>query len=142
MARASSSRRSTCNVSPRPEGALVIAPYRSRRNGVIALCLLLLFGCSRGPDSTETRPAISCLKQIGPVAIAEGEDWPCFLGPRHNSTSAETGILTTWPADGLRVVWKAPLGDGFGPPAVSNGNVFHFDRYGAKARLTCRAAAT
>src|SRR5438067_13388345 len=54
-----------------------------------------------------------------PANAAAGEDWPCFLGPRHDSTSAETGILTTWPAGGLRVVWQAPLGDGFGPPAVS-----------------------
>jgi outer membrane protein assembly factor BamB len=71
-----------------------------------------------------------------------GSDWPRFLGPTGDGTSPETGILTTWPKTGLKVVWETPMGDGFAPPAVSRGRVFHFDRFRNDNRLTCRNAET
>lgn len=71
-----------------------------------------------------------------------GVDWPGFLGPTANGVSPEKGILTTWPKDGLKVVWEAPMGQGFPPPAVSRGRLFHFDRFGDNNRLTCRNAET
>lgn len=71
-----------------------------------------------------------------------GSDWPGFLGPTANGVSPEKGILTTWPKDGLKVVWEAPMGQGFAPPAVSRGRLFHFDRFGDNNRLTCRNAET
>ena len=86
------------------------------------------------------------------VAVAEpptdlrtrktGSDWPIFLGPTSNSVSTETGILTKWPRDGLKVVWEVPMGLGYAPPVVSRGRLFHFDRFGDDNRLTCRNAET
>lgn len=86
------------------------------------------------------------------VAVAEpptdlrtrktGADWPIFLGPTSNSVSTETGILTKWPRDGLKVVWEVPMGLGYAPPVVSRGRLFHFDRFGDDNRLTCRNAET
>jgi len=71
-----------------------------------------------------------------------GSDWPTFLGPTGDSKSPETGILTSWPEDGPRVVWHRPIGESFGIGSVSKGRFYQFDRYDEKARLTCMDART
>ncbi len=71
-----------------------------------------------------------------------GSDWPHFLGPTSNSVSTETGILTKWPREGLKVIWEVPMGLGFSAPVISRGRLFHFDRFGDDDRLTCRNAET
>ena len=71
-----------------------------------------------------------------------GADWPTFLGPTADGASPEKGVLTKWPKDGLPVVWEAPVGQGYAPPVVSRGRLFHFDRFGDDNRLTCRNAET
>lgn len=55
-------------------------------------------------------------------------DWPWIYGPRRNSTSDEKGLLRTWPKTGPKVLWTAPVGVGFGGPAVSGGKVYLLDR--------------
>ena len=54
----------------------------------------------------------------------EGDDWPCFLGPTRDSRSAETGILTRWPAEGPPIVWQRKLGISYGIGTVSRGRFF------------------
>ncbi len=71
-----------------------------------------------------------------------GSDWPRFLGPSGTSVSTEKGILTPWPASGLRVVWTKELGTGYGAPAISRGKLFQFDRVRNQARLQCLDART
>ena len=71
-----------------------------------------------------------------------GSDWPRFLGPTGDGVSPEKGILTTWPKEGLKVLWEAPMGLGYAPPTVSRGRLFHFDRFRDDNRLTCRNAET
>jgi outer membrane protein assembly factor BamB len=72
----------------------------------------------------------------------EGDDWPCFLGPTRDSRSAETGILTRWPAEGLPIVWHRKLGISYDIGTVSRGRFFQFDRHGNMARLTCLQSET
>ena len=55
-------------------------------------------------------------------------DWPWLYGPARNSTSDQKGLLRTWPQEGPKVLWTAPVGLGFGGPAVSGGNVYLLDR--------------
>jgi outer membrane protein assembly factor BamB len=99
-----------------------------------------LAGCA---DPTPTPPEEAKPGAAGrAVAARPGSDWPGFLGPNADGTSPETGILTTWPKDGLRKVWDCPLGVGYAPPTVAGGKLYHFDRYADSARLTCRNAAT
>jgi outer membrane protein assembly factor BamB len=62
------------------------------------------------------------------IATAYAADWPGYLGPRRDGTSAETGLLRSWPTDGPKVLWTAPLGKGFAGPAVSRGKVYLLDR--------------
>lgn len=62
------------------------------------------------------------------VAFTVAADWPGYLGPRRDSTSAEKGLLRTWPKDGPRILWTVPVGNGYGGPAVSGGKVYLLDR--------------
>jgi outer membrane protein assembly factor BamB len=48
-------------------------------------------------------------------------DWPHWLGPNNNGSSAETGLLTNWPKGGPKVVWKKPGGQGYSAVAVADG---------------------
>lgn len=38
------------------------------------------------------------------ATCAYAADWPQYYGPRRDSTSAEKGILRTWPAEGPKVL--------------------------------------
>jgi len=65
------------------------------------------------------------------------EDWPTFLGPTRNNISRETGLLTDWPAGGLREIWHRDVGDGYGPPVVARKRLVVFHRIGDEEVLEC-----
>jgi len=62
------------------------------------------------------------------VACAFAADWPQYYGPNRDGTSTEKGLLRSWPKEGPKVLWTAPVGVGFGGPAVSAGKVYMLDR--------------
>lgn len=62
------------------------------------------------------RPMLS-LAVLSAVIAAPAADWPQFRGPNGDGTTDEK-ILTTWPAEGPKVLWKLPMGEGFGAVAV------------------------
>jgi outer membrane protein assembly factor BamB len=55
------------------------------------------------------------------VPVLSGADWPQWLGPARNGSSPETGLLTDWPKEGPKVLWKVPGGDGYSSVAVAGG---------------------
>jgi outer membrane protein assembly factor BamB len=103
---------------------------------LLGVALLLALGCSSAskPVIDEDKPDLRTRKT--------GSDWPCLLGPAHNGVSPEKGIITKWPKEGLKVLWETQMGFGYAPPVVSKGRLYHFDRFGDEARLTCRNAET
>ena len=62
------------------------------------------------------------------VTTAVAADWPWIYGPKRDNTSDQKGLLRTWPKEGPKVLWTAPVGIGFGGPAVSDGKVYLLDR--------------
>jgi outer membrane protein assembly factor BamB len=66
-----------------------------------------------------------CLAAAG--AGIEATDWPEFRGEGRLGVWTETGIVETFPADGLPVLWRTPIKAGFSGPAVANGRVFVTD---------------
>lgn len=81
------------------------------RTGFIPLILLLTaiaFSCSQSSD--------------------DASEWPQYLGPDRNSTSAQKGILRSWPENGPEVIWTANVGIGFGGPVIKDGKVYLLDR--------------
>src|SRR4051794_25901133 len=58
------------------------------------------------------------------VPAAHAADWPHWLGPRGDGSSPETGLKTTWPSTGPKVLWTAPGGDGYSSIAVAGGKAY------------------
>jgi len=98
--------------------------------GIVALCCIS--ACSSAKVDA----------QVNLATRKAGSDWPIFLGPTQNSVSTEKGILTNWPKEGLKVLWETQMGSGYAPPVISEGRLFHFDRFGPNMRLTCRNSET
>ena len=61
------------------------------------------------------------------TATLAAEDWSQWLGPRGDSTWNDTGLITKFPAAGPKVLWRAPVANGYSGPAVSGGKVFVMD---------------
>jgi outer membrane protein assembly factor BamB len=55
---------------------------------------------------------------------AGGGDWPQWRGPNRDGLSPETGLLTAWPPEGPRVIWRKPIGRGFSSLAVAGGRLY------------------
>ena len=72
---------------------------------------------------------------------ATDSNWAQFLGPGRNGISAQSGILTDWTSDQLKLNWTLPIGEGYAIGSVSDGKYFHFDvtkgDKGNEARLRC-----
>ena len=55
------------------------------------------------------------------------EDWPQWRGGDRLGVWNESGIIDRFPADGLKVAWRAPVASGYAGPAVADGRVFLLD---------------
>jgi outer membrane protein assembly factor BamB len=51
-------------------------------------------------------------------------DWPEWRGAGRRGVWTETGILDRFPAGGLELSWRMPIGAGYAGPAVADGRVF------------------
>jgi len=79
-----------------------------------------------------------------PIALAlasRAEDWPQWRGSGRDGVWHETGIRKTFPAEGLPVRWRAPVGYGFSSPVVAKGRVYVtdalLDRPKVRGRVLC-----
>ena len=54
-------------------------------------------------------------------------DWPQWRGPNRDAVWNETGILQTFPTNGLKVRWRQPVSWGYSSPIVAEGRVFVTD---------------
>lgn len=89
------------------------------RNG-LALILLLPWLISAAPQ----KPAL---------------DWPQFLGPDRNATTAAP---VGWKGPAPPVLWKRPVGQGFAGPIVAGDKLLIFHRVNDKETLDCLDAVT
>jgi outer membrane protein assembly factor BamB len=102
------------------------------------------------------------LKQIGPlpdvVSVAvvvlfctwtnstRAEDWPQWRGTHRDGAWTESGILETFRAEGPKIRWRMPVGNGWSSPVVSQGKVFvtdvQLEAHPAQERVHCFDEAT
>lgn len=71
---------------------------------------------------------VTAVMAVLTLTCAFSADWPGFLGPNRDGTSAEKGLLRVWPAEGPKVLWTVEVGKGYGGPAISGGRVYILDR--------------
>ena len=85
----------------------------------------------RGQAETapQDRPAAASFRSSDEAAFvavaAKTDDWPQFRGPGRDGISAETGLLSQWPADGLPLLWQCEgLGKGYSSVSIADGKIF------------------
>ncbi len=106
---------------------------------VSLVCLLLAHcaGCGR-EEAASAQPPL----QPAPVTRSAGEDWPSFLGPRGDGTSAEQPIAPDRWQPIPPVVWTLPVGVSYGAPTIVEGRLFLYERIGDVEQLTCYESET
>lgn len=53
------------------------------------------------------------------AAAADKADWPHWAGPKGDCTTAETGLLKSWPKGGPSILWRIKVGTGSNHPSVA-----------------------
>ena len=61
------------------------------------------------------------------VAVMQAEDWPQFRGLNRDGVWNDTGIMESFPPNGLKISWRVPIGRGLSSPVVAQGRVFLTD---------------
>jgi outer membrane protein assembly factor BamB len=64
----------------------------------------------------------------GSSLLTKADDWPQYLGPHRDGTSAATGLNWNWPSEGPPVVWSREVGAGFAGVVVADEKVILFQR--------------
>lgn len=77
------------------------------------------------PQSATQLPAVPSLPS---KRGAEEGSWPGFRGPQRDGHYDETAILTNWPAGGLRLLWRQPIGGGYASFAIAEGLAFTIEQ--------------
>ena len=62
---------------------------------------------------------LAALLTIG-AASMHADDWPEFRGKDRRGVWNETGILDSFPEDGLIIRWRTPVKAGYAGPAVAD----------------------
>ena len=57
-----------------------------------------------------------------------GSTWSDFRGPNRDGRYTATPIRTTWPREGLRRLWKQPVGAGYASFVVADGRAFTIEQ--------------
>ena len=77
----------------------------------------------------------------GFATAARADDWPQHRGPNRDGVWHESGHANSFPEDGLKIVWRTPVGWGWSSPVVTQGRVFVTDsqvlKPNAKERVLC-----
>lgn len=81
-------------------------------------------------------PAIALAVSLGTASLW-GADWPQWRGPARDGISAETGLLSSWPEGGPKLLWKTgELGNGYSSPIVVNETIYITGDVGEKLLIT------
>jgi len=113
------------------EGAAILALWAG---GPVGLILgLLLAGRRRAHKQTLLVAGLLLVP-----AVVRAGDWPQWRGPNRDGRWDETGVLETFPAEGLKIRWRAPVGFGWSSPVVAHGRVFLIDSLLAAPKATER----
>jgi outer membrane protein assembly factor BamB len=75
------------------------------------------------------------------ASCAHAGDWPQWRGVHRDNTLDEPALPQAFPADGLKVLWRAEAGTGFSSPVIADGRVYLIDavltKPEAKERVRC-----
>lgn len=96
-------------------GALLLGAF-------VGLSVIVYFSSDAGfADETET-DLLRARKASKPVTA--GRDWPGWRGPNRDGISHEKGLNLDWTEKEPPILWRIPIGDGFGSIAAADGRVY------------------
>lgn len=73
----------------------------------------------------------------GPQTSVHADDWPQFLGPTRNGQSDEKKLISSFPKDGPKVIWKSMLGVSMSGVAVAGDRLFTLFQDDSKQYAVC-----
>lgn len=85
---------------------------------------------------------VVCLVFAGWGSAGSADDWPQFLGPTRDGRSARNEPVIAWGAEGPRIAWRRPVGQGYSGPVVAGAYVVLFHQSEAEEVLECLAFET
>ncbi len=71
-----------------------------------------------------------------PLPSSAEADWPGFRGPHGDAHYDQTPIATNWPTEGLRPIWKQPIGGGYASFAIAGGRAFTIEQRREQEAIT------
>jgi outer membrane protein assembly factor BamB len=81
------------------------------------------------------------LFSVALALVSQAEDWTQWRASNRDGVWHETGIRRRFPAEGLAVRWRAPVGYGFSSPVIARGRVYVtdalLDRPKVRGRILC-----
>src|SRR5262245_35903266 len=117
----------------------MLTPERRQRPGrllpwLIALLALALLGLGAAywwTPRLRFAPDPALVGELANTTLLDADtgeplpgEWPQWRGPRRDGASRETGLVTDWPQDGPKVLWRKPCGEGYSSFAVSGGKLY------------------
>ena len=72
-------------------------------------------------------PTLILLVVAATAIRSHADDWPQWLGPKRDSVWHESGIVASFPKEGLPIKWRVPVGHGYGGVAVAGNKVYLMD---------------
>ena len=86
----------------------------------------------RAAAVANTAAEVAAPALVAQSAVSEspsaGGTWSDFRGPNRDGRYAATGIRTSWPREGLRRLWKHPVGGGYASFVVADGRAFTIEQ--------------
>ena len=74
-----------------------------------------------------SRLLLSSLLFLAAATFTRADDYPQWFGPERDAVYREKDILTTFPKDGPKVLWRAPVAAGYSGPVVAGNKVILTD---------------
>jgi outer membrane protein assembly factor BamB len=93
------------------------------------------------PNTAAPRTAAPSVPAPGTFKAAT-QEWPTFRGPRWDGRYDSRPIQTSWPAGGLKPMWKQPVGEGYASFVVADGRAFTIEQRGSEEVASAYDVAT
>lgn len=102
--------------------------------GALASLALIPFwkGSETRPSGAALPPAIAGNAGTPSAAPSTGEEWTDFRGPRRDGRYRGAPILTRWPEQGLKPLWRRTVGGGYASFVLAEGRAFTIEQRGAR----------
>jgi outer membrane protein assembly factor BamB len=94
------------------------------------------------PGAATVAPAPAPRVNAPPAAAGSARYWTDFRGPRRDGHYRERAVLTSWPASGLRQLWKQPVGGGYASFVAADGRAFTIEQRGREETVAAYDVTT